>query len=219
MAIRSTGAQPYVFVDDIGLLPITVLELASWLKMTDEDMIVASTDILRMIIAGCTYEAELLTKRLFFEKRFITYRDVFGDYADNPNYSGYPAYAVPNQLGGLNQPISIRRTPLQAIEEISYVDPDGNTVTMDEADYYIVQKDAYSLIFPTTEWAQIKEIQQGIKITFTAGYTTLPPNLKIALLDHCANAFMNRGDCGCECKSAPSSVQGAYAAMRIVDIV
>ena len=219
MAIRSTGAQPYVFVDDVGTLPVTALELAYWLKMTDEDMIVASTDILRSIIAGCTYEAEALVKRLFFEKRFITYRDVFGDYGDSPDYGYYPAYALPNNSGTLNQPIVIRRSPLQTVEEISYVDTDGATIVMDEADYYIVQKDAYSMIFPTTSWPQIKPIQQGIKITFTAGYTTLPPNLKIALLDHCANAFMNRGDCGCECKKAPSSVQGAYAAMRIVDIV
>ena len=158
-------------------------------------------------------------QRLFFEKRFITYRDIFGDYADSPSYCGYPSYAVPNSLGSLNQPIAIRRTPLQTIEEISYVDPDGDTIIMDSADYYIVNKDAWSLVFPTTEWPAIKEIQQGITITFTAGYLALPPNLKIALLDHCANAYMNRGDCGCDCKSAPKMTQGAYAAMRIVDIV
>ena len=215
--MRSTGAQPYVYLADVGVPPVTATEVFAWLNITDPATIIASSPVMNAIIAGCTYEAEVLTKRLFYPKQYKTFRDVFGDYGDSPAYAGYPAYTVSNTNN--IQPISIRRTPLNTVQQITYYDADNVLQTLLPTDYYITPKDAYSLIYPTVNWAETIVRQQAIEIIFVAGYTTLPPNLKLALLEHCANAYMNRGDCGCECKSAPSSVQGAYRAMMIVDIV
>lgn len=214
--MRSIGAQPYLWQADIGVMPVPASALADWLKMTDPAQISAAVPSLQLILRGCTADAELYTKRTFYNKRFITYRDVFGDNGENPNYFGNPNYFA-QPCGQNNTPICIRRTPLNTIEEITYLDVDGVWQVMDSADYRIVVSNDFSLIAPTTYWPQSKNIQQAIKITFTAGYLVLPANLYEALLVHTANAYMNRGDCGCECKNAPSESQAAYRQMRILD--
>jgi uncharacterized phiE125 gp8 family phage protein len=225
--LRATGAQPYLFVTTNETAPITVAELAAWLKMTNVAQIAAETATLQMIIAAATQEVENYTKRELYLKTFKTYRDVFGDNGESPAYVGYPAYYYQPAPNNTN-PICIRKSPFSAVTSIKYFDSNDVEQTINPTDYYVVFKESYSLIFPTTSWPINIQRQQSISIEFTAGYSednaqgiTLPPSLKTALLAFASALYEDKGDCssGCTCSSAPAIARAVFNQYRILDFV
>jgi len=216
----ATGAQPYTLLSPATVFPVTLAELKAWLKVTSN----SEDALLTMIIQGCTEAAELYTKRDFITKSYLTYRDRFGDYGEQPLYAGYPAQKV---YTFYELPIVLRRSKLQSILSIKYW-LDNVLTTWNAAEYYIVNKSAWSQVLPVDDFDYPSHDQrlQAIQIEFTAGYgatgADVPAALRMALLSHMASVYTNRGDCsaaGCSCDAAPMSARAVYQQYRIVDFV
>lgn len=228
MPLIATGSQPYILTAQPTVWPITVADFKAWAKIplssSAEDGLIAS------IIKRVTEQAELYTKREFITKSFQTYRDIFGDEGENPAYEGYLAS---NYALSLCLPFTLRRSKLQAITSIKYYSG-GIQVTLDPASYYIVHKEAFSMVASVNNapWPLVDDRMQAVEIIFTAGYgasaDAVPAAIKGALLAHANQVYANRGDCdiesgagaaACSCSLAPSSAKSVYNQYRIIDFV
>lgn len=80
------------------------------------------------------------------------------------------------------------RLPLRSVTSITYVDPDGDTQTIDAADYRVDTsrrpgriEPAYGLTWPAHQY-----VAAAITVTFKAGYgtaaTDVPPDIKTRLM-------------------------------------
>lgn len=70
--------------------------------------------------------------------------------------------------------------PVQQIDSIVYVDPQGVEQTVAEADYQL--SDDHVLLAPGASWPQLRGDAQGVRVTYTAGYEAVPPAIVQAIL-------------------------------------
>ena len=198
-------AYNYHVVTPPAELPVTLAEVKEHLKLDPGDT--TQDDYLTFLITSITKYAEKYTKRTFINTKFRTYRDIFTDY------------------------IKLRRGKLQTIDLFEYlVDDIYTTVSTDL--FYVTDETAFSRIvrkaneeYPTN----IDDQMQAIKIEFTAGYGTteadVPADLRLALLEHIAKSYENRGDCDADISTdvieafLPQEVRGIYEMYRIQDLV
>jgi uncharacterized phiE125 gp8 family phage protein len=71
-------------------------------------------------------------------------------------------------------------------------------VTIDSGDYYTTTSNWFSKVVPTGNWpTNTDDRLQAVEVIFKAGYTssTIPDDLKHAILMHVAQLYANRGDC------------------------
>lgn len=208
-------SQVYQVITPATETAISLADLKLWAKVT----VIADNPILQRIIEGVTLEAERYTKREITKKTFRTFRDIFGDLEETPvDYRGARYFT--------DLPITIRRSPLLSITEITYK-VDGSPVAMDLDDIDIDHRADYSQLVPAygKQWAEIEPRPQAITIEFEAGYAStdvIPSDLKNALLAHATAVYQNRGDCspdsgGCDCKFAPAEAMAVYKQYRILD--
>jgi hypothetical protein len=199
----ATGSQPYELVTAPKIFPISLSDAKNYLKITTN----ADDNLINMMIRAATKSAESYTKRDFITKSYTTYRDIFGDYNENPLVIGYPS-SVPYGLMSA-APIVLRKSPLVEIDSISYLS-DGDTVVLDDTYYRVIKKNSYSQIVPTSGrfWPVADYEQQAVTIVFSAGYgesaDLIPADIKDAILQMVANYYVNRGDFSDESKSIPA---------------
>lgn len=213
-------SQPYKTIPLPGgdevytpFLAVSVAEVKLWAKITGT----AEDALIESLISGVTLEVEKYTKREITIKAFRTLRDSFGDAQETP-IRGRVYYAA--------APVTLRRTPLHSILEISYLSG-GVSVDMDLADIDIIESPDFYSIIPAygKSWAIPDRRPQAVEIQFVAGYPTaeaVPADLKNALLAHIASTYQNRGDCdsgggSCSCKFAPGVSMAVYNQYRILD--
>lgn len=79
--------------------------------------------------------------------------------------------------------IYVPRPPLTAVSSITYVDTEGSTQTLATSKYRVDTNsepgritEAYLESWPTT-----REVTEAVTVTFTAGYSTIPDDLKHAV--------------------------------------
>lgn len=198
-------AYSYHVIEQPAELPLTLAEVKEHLKLDPTDS--SQDDYLTFLITSVTKYAEKYTKRTFINTKFRTYRDIFNDY------------------------IKLRRGDLQSLDLFEYL-VDGTFTIVSVDLYYVTDETAFSRIarksgeeYPT----DIDNQMQAIKIEFTAGYGTsgddVPEDLKLALLNHIAKIYENRGDCDCDTSTdvieefLPKLVRGVYEMYRIQDLV
>lgn len=157
-------------------LPISLALLKEHLKLDSSDT--SQDDYLTIIIKAVAGYCEDYTRRTLINTTYETYRDDFS-----------------------SECMQLRRSPLSSLTKIEYLVSDVLT-TVSSATYYITDSQSYPVIyikenevFPT----DIDDRKQSVVITFVAGYgaddTSIPDDLKIALLNHAAKMYENRGDC------------------------
>ena len=199
------SAPTYQLVTPPAEDPVSLDELKAWLKITGN----AQDDILTNIIKAVTKSAELFTKREFIEKEFKTYRNCFCTF------------------------IELRRTPVQSISSVKYINSADVLTTVAPSTYYFTTTDGseFSNLTPNPSQSWPADILlsrlQAVEIVFTAGWPTAAifkenwPDLYQALLAHMAYVFVNRGDCsiadGCSCANAPGEAMMVYELYRIID--
>lgn len=88
--------------------------------------------------------------------------------------------------------IQIPLCPVQKVDSIEYVDPNGDTQTL--ADF---QADIYSAparVIPAygAAWPATRAVPNAVTVTFTAGYSPLPKTLRQAMLLLVAHWYENR---------------------------
>ena len=137
-------------------------------------------DYVTQLIRACSRFAINQTNLVFIDTAYRLYIDNFND-----------VY------------IELRRRPNVAIADIQYF-KDGVLITVDNTIFHLTFADPkhYPTVqpLPDKEWPDDLDIRkQAVQINFTAGYGTdfskVPDDLRLALFNHIADAYSNRGDC------------------------
>lgn len=173
--------------------------LKSWLRIptsdTSEDVIL---DLLIGQAVGCF---ESISRRTLMNTGFQTYRSCW------------------------LQCYELRRSKLVTIDEVAYNDEDEINQIVDPSNYSVCLDPAYSsLVFSKLfNWPEKSDLCDSIQIKFTAGLAALtadvPPDIQMALMQHIAFLYENRGDCACDdAASIPASAMKVYKAYQIVEI-
>jgi uncharacterized phiE125 gp8 family phage protein len=163
------GAEkPFI---DLALIK-THLKLDS--DSTDED------SYLNMIGNAAFNYAEKFTNLTFLKTKYQTFRDSFSTRA-----------------------FVIRRTPMLEVDKIEYRETSEDDWQLLETDKYVVTKENYYSRIIRAKQQQwpigVETEQQNIRITFDAGFgesfDDVPDDLKMAMLNHVAMLYEERGDC------------------------
>jgi uncharacterized phiE125 gp8 family phage protein len=155
----------------IGTLPVTLAEVKTHLRIPSAFTI--DDDYLTSLIDTAARVAEAISNRIFIQRSITTFRDCF------------------------TAEIELRRSPFVSLTTFKYYS-DDELIDVPTEDYYINLSNDYSSILLKHQRIYPTDIdirRQAIAIEFIAGYSTLPNDLKIALLNHIAWLYENRGDC------------------------
>ncbi len=143
--------------------PVTLPQAKDATDVTDHD----DDDKLDLLIAAATEAVEVMTG-----KQIVT-----------QTWSRTSPCAVDR--------IEIERAPLIAVTALDYFDRDNAAQTLTLTDFF-TYKDADRSFFepkPNTQWPDFYDRQDALKITFTVGFSTVPPALKNAILMLVAHWF------------------------------
>ena len=176
MRSRVAKAWPYIVTVEPSTTPLTLAETKSYLKDPPD----ADDILVTCLIETVTEYAELYMKRDLITRTYKTFRDDFSDC------------------------LELRRSPSQSVTSVKYfLDSVLTTVSTDI--YFLTQETAFSKlalklnqVWPTDE----DNIEQAVEIIFKSGFgdteTTIPEDIRTALLQHVAALYENRGDCSCD---------------------
>ena len=181
--------------------PLALSLVKEHLKISEAD--VSQDTYLNLLIDAVGEFFEKYTSRLLIDRTVKTYRSSFDD------------------------SLEIRRSKVNSIVSVKYL-KDTVLTTVDASVY--VLPDMYdfsklcleeSAVWPT----DVDDIADAVEIIFTAGYgashTNMPSDIKIALLNHIAFLYANRGDCNataCNKSNLPASTKAIYDIYRIINI-
>lgn len=193
-------------------LPLSLAEVKKYLRIDPQNNL--EDDLINFLIITVTKFAEGYTRRDFIVKKYLTYRDSF-DFGFIANY-----------------PLTLRKSKFQSLVSFQYLV--NNVFVNVPAVYYITDEYDYSRIYliNNQDWpTNVDTRQQAIQIIFMAGYGTTPDSvpidLRLALMQHIAQLYENRGDCSsgdnsssaCDCAgNLPSSAKMIYNQYRIRNI-
>jgi uncharacterized phiE125 gp8 family phage protein len=115
--------------------------------------------------------------------------------------------------------ILIRKSKVSSISSIKYLS-DNVLTTWDSSNYYFTDVNSYPKVYLVngSTYPTVDVRKQAIEIIFIAGYgateTSIPSDIKMALLNHIALLYENRGDCvadgTCELSCISKSVYNKY---------
>jgi uncharacterized phiE125 gp8 family phage protein len=89
--------------------------------------------------------------------------------------------------------------PLQEVTEVAYTATDGTTGTVtDFREFGVESVNSHGFILPAYDaaWPDTRDEPEAVRITFTAGYATVPPQVKHAILLLVGEWYENREDAG-----------------------
>ena len=175
--------------------PVSLAEVKTYLKITGS----ADDALLTQLIKAATDFAEDYTKRSFINRTLTTYRDEFTD------------------------EIELRRSPLASVTTVKYL-VDGSLVTVADSVYYNTLETDFSVIAleDGQSWPTGGDVrQQSVEIIFVAGFgadsTSVPEDIRTAIMQHVAALNENRGDCTLQ-EALPQASLLIYNQNRILDI-
>lgn len=190
---------PYISEVISNELPITLEDIKSYLKLSDYNDVV-DNDLTLMCQTALDY-AEKYSRQFFTPKRVTTSRCFWGEFR-NGEYCNY---------------FTLRRSPLQSIESIKYDDEN----TLDESLYKVIKKQGYygKVALLGTDFPELKNDWLPIEITFIAGYDSVPNDVKLAMLQHIASMWLNRGDCDNDTYNrCPKISRDIYKKYKIIEV-
>ena len=185
--------------------------------------------ILQLYLDAAIEFAEKYTSRDLITRTYNTFRDFFPDPLQNEGY--YPFGRIPTGANTLipstigNVGFEIRRSPLSAVNAITYIDTNNISQTVDVGTYYFTTENDFSeilLINDSATWpTDASNRMQSITIDFTSGMATDETGIeacwKVAIMQHAAMLWANRGDCsnsGCA-KMIPAASKAFYETKRL----
>lgn len=173
--------------------------LKTWLRIPTSDT--SEDAILTLLIGQAVGCFEAISRRTLMNTGFETFRSCW------------------------LQCYELRRSKLVTIDEVAYNDADELNVVIDSTNYFICKDPAYSKVVFTKVFTFPEKSDQcdSIQIKFTAGLAattaTVPADIQMALMQHIAFLYENRGDCACDdAASIPASSMKVYRAYQIVEI-
>jgi len=78
--------------------------------------------------------------------------------------------------------IVIPMGPIGETVVVTYIDDDGDTVTVDAADYYVDTYSADGRIVPVDSWPTAAERPSAVKVAFTVGAASCPQDVRQAII-------------------------------------
>lgn len=173
--------------------PVTLAEAKAWLRIdadnTTDDPLVLS------LITACRERAEDFTGRSLMTQQWSYSIDCF------PCYVG-SVMPGRNAWGSMNywydsQAIYLPRGPLISVDAITFIAVDGSTNTLDPSQYIVDAASEPARILPAINsyWPTLFiGVPNSINVFFTAGDTSCPEILKLAIKLMCAAFYENSSD-------------------------
>ena len=154
------------------LSPLTQTEVEDWLRIDPED---AQASVVSMLITEAAQRFERVTGRALLTQTWRLTLPTF------------PAV------------IELPRPPAASVSSITYLDTAGTLQTLSASAYRLVTDQWPGRVEEATgySWPATDDQLEAVKVTYTAGYTaatSIPTEVKIALLQHVAYRFLRRGD-------------------------
>jgi uncharacterized phiE125 gp8 family phage protein len=197
---RRKIAYTYNVTTPAANLPLTLAEVKTHLRLDPDDT--SEDSYLTILIETAADFGERYTGRDFINKTYTTFRNDFFE------------------------PLLLRRSKVSSITSIQYL-INGVLTTVANTVYGLEDVNDYPYIYlkDNQEWPTDTDcIPQSIKIVFVSGYgasnVNIPSDIKLALLNHIAFLYENRGDCSGECGGAmlPANSKTIYDKRRIINI-
>lgn len=95
---------------------------------------------------------------------------------------------------GRSGDLMLPKSPVQSLDSISYFDAADVQQAANVADFYLFKDDDRAYLRPKASWPAANSVRDdAITVTFTAGYTEPPPNLKQAILKMVTHLYDHRG--------------------------
>jgi len=187
--------------------PLSLTEVKTHLRLPLSST--AEDTMLEAMIDAVTNYVEQYTRRDLINKTYIAYTDKFP-----PSYMAF-VYIDRGQ-------IQLNRSRLQSIQSIQYL-LNGTLTTVDPTTYYSTIDPDFSSIYLVDgqDWPQIiDDRKQAVRITFVAGYgatgASVPADIKLAMLEHIAAYYENRGDCADCSTNIPALSRMIYTSNKII---
>tara|TARA_R110000868_G_C10972986_1_gene771149 strand:- start:39268 stop:39930 length:663 start_codon:yes stop_codon:yes gene_type:complete len=206
-----------VLVTGTAVLAVSLEEAKTYLKIpvsfTQDDALITS------IINSSTTFFERITGRDLISKTYKTYLDNFPAIDLTYKLVGL----TPISLSYVDNGIIISKSKLQSITSIQYYSS-GVLTVWDVINYYFTDDVDYSGIYLVKDkkFPEVDERKQSVVIEFVSGYgadaTTIPNDIKEALLQVIAYLYNNRGDCECS-EGLPVMAKNLFYSYIIIDHV
>jgi len=126
---------------------VTTAEAKAWLRVDHSN----DDSFIDDLIGFATKRIETKTQRQLTTATWVRYLDKFPTGVES---------------------IELERCPVQSVTSITYVDTDGNTQTLDSANYRVDAKSEPGRITPGygLNWPSTRRITNAVTVTFVAGY-------------------------------------------------
>lgn len=188
-------------------LPLTLDEVEAHLRITAD----SEDTYLTFLIETVRDYFESYTNRTLINTTYKAFLDCF---YDNSVY-----YYINSCYDCCCDGILIRKSKLSSITSIKYYS-DSVLTTWDSSNYYFTDVNSYSSVYLVdgSTYPTVDVRKQAIEIIFVAGYgaaeASIPSDIKMALLNHIATLYENRGDCvadgTCQLPCISKSVYNKY---------
>jgi len=187
-------AYTYTVTAPPAKLAVSLPTVKNHLKITGTNQ----DDLLTAYITAAIDYAEKFTRRDFITRTYKTFRDFFPGFSEG--YYQNVFSILPSDVGNIG--FEIRKSPLQTIDLIQYFVA-GVLTTVDATTYYNTLEGDYSevLTVASAAWPTNADIRlQAVQVTFKTGFgdsdTDMPPWVTEGVIQHVADMYANRGDCG-----------------------
>lgn len=191
-------AYPYIYQEEAETPAISIDEIKKYLKLNQYN--VALDEELSLMCATALSYAEKYTRQFFVKKSVTTTRCFWGEMRN----------------GLFNKVFTLRRCPLVEVESIKYDDDKE----LSAENYKVVKKAGnYGQIILCGNLPELETEWMPIEIKFVAGYEKLPNDIKLAMLQHIASMWMNRGDCDNDTyNKCPKISKDIYKKYKIMEV-
>ena len=191
-------AYPYIYQEEAETPAIPIDEIKKYLKLNQYN--VALDEELSLMCATALSYAEKYTRQFFVKKSVTTTRCFWGEMRN----------------GLFNKVFTLRRCPLVEVESIKYDDDNE----LPEENYKVIKKAGnYGQIILCGNLPELETEWMPIEIKFVAGYEKLPNDIKLAMLQHIASMWMNRGDCDNDTyNKCPKISKDIYKKYKIMEV-
>jgi uncharacterized phiE125 gp8 family phage protein len=152
-----------------GEPPIKLSDLKTYLRVSGD----ADNDVLTLMLGAATDYGEQYTGREFRANTYVLHMDAFA-----------------------GSRICLRRSPVASVTSITHL-VSGSPVTITASDYYLKKGPRFSeiVLTSTASWpTNTDDIEHAIEVTFVTEAYSRIDLCKLALQQHLAHVYENRGD-------------------------
>lgn len=147
----------------------TLAQAKGFLRVVDND----EDDLIAGFVEAATGYAEQYLGRALMDQTWELILDAFPSTTLQP-WSWNSVYALDTGAPSTTGAIKILKPPLIEVVSVNYADPDGNTQTMDPADYYVdTTTQPYGWLVPqgsSPSWPATISAINAVTIRYRAGY-------------------------------------------------